>query len=169
MLSNEDVSGMVGFFYFTMCLIQVSLYFKVGLDVRSMLVRRFDEPQAVFHADHLYRIVVYTPQIIENYQLKSGEGLSTLFVYVWLAGDFANLSGAILAGLLPTIIIIALYVSSAINIVRGENSVTNLFCLLVHHMRPYPSFTNVLLRLDQLPKDHSSSSVRRRSTAINSE
>lgn len=54
-------------------------------------------------------IVVYSPQLIENYQLKSGEGLSTLFVYIWLAGDFANLFGAILAGLLPTIIILAVY------------------------------------------------------------
>ncbi|KAI0345998.1 PQ-loop-domain-containing protein [Trametopsis cervina] len=56
-------------------------------------------------------IVVYSPQIIENYQLKSGEGLSTLFVYIWLAGDLANLFGAILAGLLPTIIILAVYYS----------------------------------------------------------
>ncbi|KAI0697888.1 PQ-loop-domain-containing protein [Cytidiella melzeri] len=57
-------------------------------------------------------IVVYSPQIIENYQLKSGEGLSTLFVYIWLAGDLANLSGAVLAGLLPTIIILAVYYSA---------------------------------------------------------
>jgi len=54
-------------------------------------------------------IVVYSPQIIENYQLKSGEGLSVLFVIVWLLGDLCNLFGAILAGLLPTVIILALY------------------------------------------------------------
>lgn len=34
-----------------------------------------------------------------------------LFVLIWLAGDLANLSGAVLAGLLPTIIILAAYVS----------------------------------------------------------
>lgn len=65
---------------------------------------------------YAYRIVVYSPQIIEvpstavypillvliyalqNYQLKSGEGLSVIFVLVWLLGDFCNLIGAILAG-----------------------------------------------------------------------
>ena len=59
----------------------------------------------------LPRVVVYSPQIIENYQLKSGEGLSVFFVVIWLAGDLANLFGATLAGLLPTIIILAAYVS----------------------------------------------------------
>ncbi|KAF5315301.1 hypothetical protein D9619_007185 [Psilocybe cf. subviscida] len=54
-------------------------------------------------------IVVYSPQIYENYTLKSGEGLSVLFVIVWLLGDLTNLIGAVLGGLLPTIIILALY------------------------------------------------------------
>ena len=60
------------------------------------------------------RIVVYSPQIIENYQLKSGEGLSVFFVLIWLAGDLTNLFGAMLAGLLPTIIILAVYVSTSL-------------------------------------------------------
>ena len=55
---------------------------------------------------------MYSPQIIENYQLKSGEGLSVFFVIIWLAGDLANLLGAVLAGLLPTIVILAAYVRS---------------------------------------------------------
>ncbi|KIM30059.1 hypothetical protein M408DRAFT_100577 [Serendipita vermifera MAFF 305830] len=54
-------------------------------------------------------ILVYTPQILENYQLKSGEGLSVLFVLIWLAGDICNLVGAGLAGLIPTVIILAIY------------------------------------------------------------
>lgn len=54
--------------------------------------------------------MVYSPQIYENFQLKSGEGLSVLFVLIWLAGDLCNLVGASLAGLLPTIIILAAYV-----------------------------------------------------------
>ncbi|KIP05167.1 hypothetical protein PHLGIDRAFT_19782 [Phlebiopsis gigantea 11061_1 CR5-6] len=54
-------------------------------------------------------IVVYSPQIIENYQLKSGEGISVFFVIIWLIGDLANLFGALLAGLLPTIIILGAY------------------------------------------------------------
>ncbi|KAF8158357.1 PQ loop repeat-domain-containing protein [Crassisporium funariophilum] len=54
-------------------------------------------------------IVVYSPQVYENYSLQSGEGLSVLFVVIWLLGDLTNLAGALLAGLLPTLIILALY------------------------------------------------------------
>ncbi|TCD65269.1 hypothetical protein EIP91_002934 [Steccherinum ochraceum] len=57
-------------------------------------------------------IVVYSPQILENYQLQSGEGLSVFFVIIWLIGDLTNLFGALLAGLLPTIIILAAYYST---------------------------------------------------------
>lgn len=56
------------------------------------------------------RIIVYSPQFIENYQLKSGEGLSVAFILVWLIGDISNLLGAILAHLLPTVILLAVYV-----------------------------------------------------------
>lgn len=58
-----------------------------------------------------YRIVVYSPQIYENYKLQSGEGLSVFFVAIWLLGDLCNLTGAIMAGLQATVIILALYVS----------------------------------------------------------
>ena len=53
-----------------------------------------------------------SPQIIENYQLQSGEGLSVLFVAIWLFADITGLAGAIIAGLLPTVIIVAVYVSA---------------------------------------------------------
>ncbi len=56
--------------------------------------------------------MVYSPQIYENYALQSGEGLSVSFVLIWLGGDLCNLIGARIAGLLPTIIILATYVSS---------------------------------------------------------
>ncbi|KAJ9093590.1 hypothetical protein QFC20_007100 [Naganishia adeliensis] len=51
-------------------------------------------------------IIVYTPQ---NYQLKSGEGLSVAFVILWLIGDLTNLAGGAMAHLLPTMIILAVY------------------------------------------------------------
>ncbi|KJA16484.1 hypothetical protein HYPSUDRAFT_290406 [Hypholoma sublateritium FD-334 SS-4] len=57
-------------------------------------------------------IVVYSPQLYENYTLQSGEGLSVLFVVIWILGDLSNLAGAILAGLLPTVIILGLYYTS---------------------------------------------------------
>jgi hypothetical protein len=58
------------------------------------------------------RILVCSPQIIENYQLQSGEGLSVLFIVIWLFADVTGLVGAIIAGLLPTLIIVAAYVSA---------------------------------------------------------
>jgi hypothetical protein len=59
-------------------------------------------------------IVVYTPQIYENYTLKSGEGLSVSFIVLWLLGDITNLFGGVLARLLPTVIILAAYVSQSL-------------------------------------------------------
>lgn len=55
--------------------------------------------------------MVYSPQLYENYTLQSGEGVSVLFVIIWLLGDLTNLAGALLGGLLPTVILLALYVS----------------------------------------------------------
>jgi len=52
---------------------------------------------------------VYSPQLIENYTLKSGEGLSVAFVVIWLIGDLTNFVGAILAHLLFTVIVLAVY------------------------------------------------------------
>ncbi|KAJ7600741.1 PQ loop repeat-domain-containing protein [Mycena floridula] len=65
-------------------------------------------------------IVVYSPQIYENYSLKSGEGLSVPFVVVWLLGDLCNLGGAFFAGLLPTVIILAAYYSICDIILLGQ-------------------------------------------------
>lgn len=42
---------------------------------------------------------MYSPQIVENYTLQSGEGLSVIFVVTWLLGDLCNLVGAGMAGL----------------------------------------------------------------------
>ncbi|KAF8867789.1 PQ loop repeat-domain-containing protein, partial [Infundibulicybe gibba] len=56
-------------------------------------------------------IVVTSPQIYENYSRQSGEGLSVPFIIVWLIGDLCNLAGAVWGGLLPTVILLALYYS----------------------------------------------------------
>ncbi|RDB18024.1 putative vacuolar amino acid transporter YPQ1 [Hypsizygus marmoreus] len=65
-------------------------------------------------------IIVYSPQIYENYSLQSGEGLSILFVVVWLLGDFCNLLGAVAGGLLPTVIILALYYTACDLLLLGQ-------------------------------------------------
>src|ERR1700733_13731731 len=54
-------------------------------------------------------LVVFSPQIIENFRRRSGEGLSLSFLVIWLAGDVFNVLGAILQRVLPTMIILAIY------------------------------------------------------------
>ncbi|KAM0748441.1 PQ-loop-domain-containing protein [Meredithblackwellia eburnea MCA 4105] len=54
-------------------------------------------------------IVVYTPQLWLCFAQQSGEGLSLIFLCIWLAGDLTNLLGAFWQGLLSTMIILAVY------------------------------------------------------------
>lgn len=49
-------------------------------------------------------VVVFSPQIIENFRRKSADGLSLQFIIIWLAGDVFNVWGAILQGVLPTMV-----------------------------------------------------------------
>ncbi|TVY85155.1 putative vacuolar amino acid transporter [Lachnellula suecica] len=54
-------------------------------------------------------IVVFGPQIIENFRRRSAEGLSTKFIVIWSLGDVFNVLGCILQGVIPTMIILAIY------------------------------------------------------------
>ncbi|KAI1402608.1 PQ-loop-domain-containing protein [Hypoxylon fuscum] len=54
-------------------------------------------------------ICLLLPQLITNYKAKSADGLSMLFLFVWLFGDIANLSGALVTGLAPTATALAGY------------------------------------------------------------
>lgn len=58
-------------------------------------------------------VIVFAPQIYENYVRKSLLGLSLLFVVLWLAGDVFNVLGSVLQGVLPTMIILAVYYTLA--------------------------------------------------------
>lgn len=58
-------------------------------------------------------VVVFVPQIYENFRRKSSEGLSLLFIVLWLIGDIFNVAGAIMQHLLPTMIILAAYYTIA--------------------------------------------------------
>jgi hypothetical protein len=58
-------------------------------------------------------VVVFSPQIIENFRRSSAEGLSIVFIVVWLLGDIFNILGAVLQGVLPTMIILAVYYTVA--------------------------------------------------------
>ncbi|OZJ04797.1 hypothetical protein BZG36_01852 [Bifiguratus adelaidae] len=58
-------------------------------------------------------LVVFTPQLWENYKRKSGEGLSLAFLVVWLAGDIFNFVGAWMEDLLVTMLLLAVYYALA--------------------------------------------------------
>ncbi|KAJ6261561.1 hypothetical protein Dda_4231 [Drechslerella dactyloides] len=58
-------------------------------------------------------LVVFTPQIIENFKRGSAEGLSLTFLILWLLGDIFNVLGGILQGVLPTMLILAIYYTFA--------------------------------------------------------
>ncbi|KAH8662276.1 PQ loop repeat-domain-containing protein [Xylariales sp. PMI_506] len=54
-------------------------------------------------------ICLLIPQLITNYKAKSAEGLSMGFLAIWLFGDIANLSGALVTGIAPTATALAAY------------------------------------------------------------
>lgn len=56
---------------------------------------------------------MFSPQIIENFRRRSADGLSILFLVIWLAGDVFNILGAVLQGVLPTMTILAVYYTLA--------------------------------------------------------
>ncbi|CCH61405.1 hypothetical protein TBLA_0E03510 [Henningerozyma blattae CBS 6284] len=58
-------------------------------------------------------VIVFVPQIYENFYRKSSEGLSLLFIVLWLAGDVFNVVGAQMQHLLPTMVILAAYYTLA--------------------------------------------------------
>ncbi|KAJ2369860.1 hypothetical protein H4S01_000737 [Coemansia sp. RSA 2610] len=54
-------------------------------------------------------MVVMFPQIILNYQRKSGEGVSVVMMVAWVCGDVFNISGALLQDLVPSTVLIGSY------------------------------------------------------------
>ena len=65
-------------------------------------------------------VVVFSPQIIENFRRGSADGLSLLFLIVWLAGDVFNILGAVLQRVLPTMVILAVYYTLADIVLLGQ-------------------------------------------------
>lgn len=54
-------------------------------------------------------IVLLLPQLIEQWRLKSSEGISPIFIGIWFFGDVCNLVGSIWGGLLPGVVLLALW------------------------------------------------------------
>lgn len=65
-------------------------------------------------------VVVFSPQIVENFRRGSADGLSLQFLIVWLAGDVFNILGAVLQGVLPTMVILAIYYTIADVVLLGQ-------------------------------------------------
>ncbi|KAF8313263.1 hypothetical protein DL93DRAFT_2081348 [Clavulina sp. PMI_390] len=77
------------------------------------IVSEFSSPDRHMYSSNLivegHRFVVYSPQIYENYSRRSGEGVSVGLILAWLLADLSSAVGAIMAGMVPTVIIIASY------------------------------------------------------------
>lgn len=65
-------------------------------------------------------VVVFSPQIIENFRRGSADGLSLQFIIIWLFGDIFNVLGGVMQGVLPTMIILALYYTLADIVLMGQ-------------------------------------------------
>nr|UJH94605.1 Rtc2 [Starmerella bombicola] len=88
-------------------------------------------------------IIVFTPQIYENWRRQSSDGLSLAFVVIWLLGDLFNVFGALLQNVLPTMIVLAIYYTLADVVLLGQ--------CLVYGDRPAveSSATSVLERVTE--------------------
>ncbi|KAI9798319.1 MAG: hypothetical protein M1833_004891 [Piccolia ochrophora] len=65
-------------------------------------------------------IFLFIPQLIENYKQGSADGISLAFLAVWFVGDLTNFLGAIWAGLVPTVIALAIYFCFADLVLIGQ-------------------------------------------------
>lgn len=65
-------------------------------------------------------VFVFSPQILENFRRHSADGLSLIFIIVWLLGDIFNILGAVLQGVLPTMTILAIYYTLADIVLLGQ-------------------------------------------------
>ncbi|CAO3701196.1 unnamed protein product [Rhizopus stolonifer] len=58
-------------------------------------------------------IVVFIPQLHENYCRKSGEGLSLVFLLIWLVGDILSMIGVVIEKLMLTMFLLTLWYTVA--------------------------------------------------------
>ncbi|OAD77884.1 hypothetical protein PHYBLDRAFT_108868 [Phycomyces blakesleeanus NRRL 1555(-)] len=65
-------------------------------------------------------IVVFTPQIRENYKRKNTDGVSIQFLLFWIFGDIFNLIGGVLEHLMETMLLLALYYLLADCLLMGQ-------------------------------------------------
>ncbi|PRT53521.1 putative vacuolar amino acid transporter YPQ3 [Wickerhamiella sorbophila] len=54
-------------------------------------------------------VFLLLPQLIEQYRLKSADGIAIGFITLWMIGDIANLLGAVIGHLRPNVSLLALW------------------------------------------------------------
>ncbi|KAI9754713.1 MAG: hypothetical protein M1815_005473 [Lichina confinis] len=54
-------------------------------------------------------IFLFVPQLLENYRRGNADGVSLWFIAIWFVGDVTNFFGAVGAGLVPTVVALAVY------------------------------------------------------------
>src|ERR1700761_2010936 len=75
-------------------------------------------------------VVVFSPQILENFRRSSAEGLSVVFIVIWLVGDVFNILGAVLQGVLPTMVIFAIPISISCETFKMLTMLDYIGCVL---------------------------------------
>ncbi|XHG05323.1 hypothetical protein AWENTII_008557 [Aspergillus wentii] len=65
-------------------------------------------------------IFLLAPQLIENYRNGNADAISFAFICIWFVGDVTNFIGGVWAGLVPVIILIAVYYCLADGILIGQ-------------------------------------------------
>lgn len=96
-------------------------------------------------------IIVFMPQIYENFVRKLSEGLSLTFIVLWLAGDVFNVLGAVLQHVLPTMIVLAVYYTLADVVLLWQCLAYGLHIVGLDHLLPATPLNedvleNVILR-----------------------
>jgi len=96
-------------------------------------------------------VVVFSPQIIENFRRGSADGLSLHFLIIWLAGDIFNVLGSVLQHVLPTMIILAVYYTFADIVLLGQVFFYRGFTLKDEVIPPPPKPT--VIRTTSVPTE----------------
>ncbi|CAO3703809.1 unnamed protein product [Rhizopus stolonifer] len=65
-------------------------------------------------------IVVFTPQLWQNFRSKNADGVSVTFLLLWIVGDIFNLIGIVLDNLLFTMLLLAVYYLCADCLLMGQ-------------------------------------------------
>lgn len=105
-------------------------------------------------------LILMVPQLVEQWRLKTVDGVSGMFLTIWLVGDIANFVGSIWAGLLPEVILISVWF-----LVADVVTVAFYFYIKVFfdNKRKSLNHPNIHLHYDSLSPDHPvEHAVRRR-------